>query len=80
MMVDNPTRVQLMVAWRENKWIVSRDSQEVAAYAFKSAAMDGARRVAAEIAAAGMHCYMLIRDRNGHWEERTCPRPPRTPA
>lgn len=74
MTVENPTRVQLMVAWRDNKWVVSRDSQEIAAYAFKSAAMEGARRIAGEIAADGMHCYMLIREQDGSWEERACPR------
>lgn len=75
MNVEKPTRVQLMVAWRDNKWVVARDSHEVASYGFKAAAMEGARRVAGEIAAEGLECYMLVRERDGSWEERACPRP-----
>jgi len=34
-----------------------------------------ARRLASEAAEAGLDCYMLIRDQDGRWDERPCPKP-----
>lgn len=79
MRVEKPTTVQILVAWRENKWVVARGAEEVGAYAYRTHAMDRARTIAAEIHADGLDCYMLIREQDGRWEERPCPRPPRTP-
>jgi hypothetical protein len=73
--VDKPTRVQLMVAWRDNRWVVARDSQELAAYGFRGAALEAARRVAGRIAQEGRDCYLLVLERDGRWRERPCPRP-----
>lgn len=65
---------QIMVAWRDNKWVVSRDAAEVAAFAYRTHAMDMARTLAAEASGAGLDCYLLIREQDGRWEERPCPR------
>jgi len=79
MSVAEPTAVQILLAWRDNKWVVLKNAAEVGAYAYKSHAMAMARRLAADAAAAGRDCYMLIRDEDGRWEERPCPKPASTP-
>jgi hypothetical protein len=77
MNVDNPTATQLLVAWRDSRWIVSRDNIEIGAYAYRSHAMDHARTLATQEAAAGRRCYMLIREQDGSWSEHPCPKPRR---
>ena len=79
MRVENSTRVQILVAWRGNRWIVERDTAEIGAYAYRTHAMDRARALVAEIHAQGRDCYLLIREPDGSWSERPCPRPPREP-
>jgi hypothetical protein len=74
MNVAKPTPVQILLAWRDNRWVVLRNAAEVGAYAYRSHAMATARRLAAEAADAGLDCYMLVRDQNGRWEERPCPK------
>jgi hypothetical protein len=74
MSVAKPTAVQLLMAWRVNKWVVARDNTEVAAYAYRSHAMACVRKLAGEAQAAGRACYLLIREPNGRWDERPCPR------
>lgn len=73
MSVDNPTRTQILLAWRENKWVVARNAVEIGAYAYRNHAMATVRRLAAEAAAAGLQCYLLVREPDGHWDERPCP-------
>lgn len=75
MNVVQPTTMQILVAWRDTKWVVLRNTLEVGAYAYKSHAMETARRLAAEAAEAGLDCYMLVRERDGRWDERPCPKP-----
>ena len=75
MNVAKPTAVQILLAWRDNKWVVLRNTVEVGAYAYRSHAMAMARRLAADAAEAGLDCYMLIRERDGAWAERPCPNP-----
>jgi hypothetical protein len=77
MSVENPTATQLLVAWRDNRWVVSRDNIEIGAYAYRTHAMDQIRALAALEAAAGRRCYMLIREKDGSWSEHPCPKPPR---
>lgn len=77
MSVEKPTVMQVIVAWRENKWVVSRNTEEVGAYAYRNHALDRARELTAEAHAAGLECYMLIKEQDGRWEERPCPKPPR---
>ena len=77
MTVESPTLLQIVVAWRDNKWIVARNAVDVGAYAYQAHAMDKARTLAAEAAKLGLECYMLIRDKTGAWHEKPCPRPPR---
>lgn len=77
MYVGKPTAMQILLAWRDNKWVVLRNAVEVGAYAYRTHAMEMARRLASEAADAGLDCYMLVRDRDGSWEERPCPRPGR---
>lgn len=77
MSVAKPTAVQLLMAWRVNKWVVARDNVEVAAYAYRSHAMACVRQLSGEAEAAGEDCYLLIREADGRWDERPCPRPPR---
>ena len=72
--VDKPTAVQIMVAWRRARWVVSRNVVEVGAYAYRVHAMEMARKLSTEASALGLDCYMLVRERSGHWEERACPR------
>ncbi|MFL5295278.1 MAG: hypothetical protein ACJ798_02740 [Phenylobacterium sp.] len=69
--------MQILLAWRDNKWVVLRNATEVGAYAYKAHAMDMARKLSAEAEAAGVDCYMLVRERDGQWDERPCPRPGR---
>jgi hypothetical protein len=75
MSVAKSTAMQILLAWRDNKWVVLRNAAEVGAYAYRSHAMAMARRLAAEAADAGVECYMLIREQDGSWEERPCPKP-----
>jgi hypothetical protein len=75
MTVAKPSALQILLAWRDNKWLVQMNAAEVGAYAYRSHAMAAARRLAAEAAAAGLDCYMLIRERDGAWVERSCPKP-----
>lgn len=75
MSVDNSTATQLLVAWRENRWIVSRNNVEVGAYPYRGHALDQIRALSAEEAAAGRRCYLLERDKEGRWTERPCPKP-----
>lgn len=77
MSVEKSTAMQILVAWRDNKWVVSRDAVEVGAYAYRTHAMDMAKRLHAEAIALGIECYMLLREKDGGWEERRCPSPPR---
>lgn len=73
MNVDKPTPVQILLAWRDNKWVVARDNVEVGAYPYRNHAMGMVRRLAAEAAVAGLACYMLVREQDGRWNERPCP-------
>lgn len=75
--VDKPTGVQILVAWRDNKWVVSRNAVPVGAYAYRTHAMDMARALSAQAAAEGLDCYMLVRERSGRWDELPCPKPGR---
>ncbi|MDB5448927.1 MAG: hypothetical protein JWQ52_55 [Phenylobacterium sp.] len=77
MRVEKPTPVQILLAWRDNKWIVSRNAVEVGAYAYRAHAMEMARRLSTEAADQGLGCYMLVREPDGSWEERRCPPPGR---
>ena len=74
MNVGKPTAMQILLAWRDNKWVVLRNAVEVGAYAYKTHSMEAARRLAAEAAEAGIECYMLVREQDGSWDERPCPR------
>jgi hypothetical protein len=75
MTVENPTVLQIIVAWRNNKWVLERNTVEVGAYAYRVHAIEGARRLSAEAVRLGVACYMLVRDKAGTWQERSCPRP-----
>ena len=75
MSVENPTVLQILMVWRDHKWVVSRNTEEVGAYAYRTHAIDKARTLAAEAKALGIECYMLVRDEAGAWQERNCPRP-----
>ncbi|WP_309089344.1 hypothetical protein [Phenylobacterium sp.] len=80
MTVEKPTDMQIIVAWRDNKWVVERNAAVVAAYAYRVHAIEHARTLAAEAAAQGVKCYLLIREQDGRWSERPCPRSPRRAA
>ena len=67
--------MQLLLAWRQNKWVLLRDNVEVGAYAYRTHAMERVRTLAAEIFAQGLDCYLLYRDQDAVWRERPCPRP-----
>jgi len=69
--------MQIIVAWRGNKWVVERDAVGVGAYAYRSHAMDMARALAAKASRLGENCYLLIREQDGAWQERPCPKPGR---
>ncbi|HEY8571634.1 hypothetical protein [Phenylobacterium sp.] len=75
MTVDQPTVMQILVAWRHNKWVVARNAVEVGAYAYRVHAIEMAQRLSAEARKLGIACYMLVRDKGGQWQERSCPRP-----
>ncbi|MFI4965653.1 MAG: hypothetical protein ACHP9T_09825 [Caulobacterales bacterium] len=77
MNVGKPTAMQILVAWRDNKWVVLRDTAEVGAYAYRGHAMEMARTLSAEAAADGRDCYMLVREQDGRWDEHPCPKPGR---
>lgn len=68
---------QILVAWRETRWTVARNTAEVGAYAYRTHAMDRARTLSHEIIAEGHDCYILIREKDGAWIERPCPQPRR---
>lgn len=72
-----PLAMQIIVAWRDNKWVVLREAAEVGSYAYRAHAMDMARTLAAEAQAQGRDCYMLVREQDGCWEEHPCPKPSR---
>lgn len=80
MRAANPTAMQIMVAWRDNKWVVERNALQVAAYAYRVHAIDHARSLAAEAQASGLECYLLIREQDGRWSERPCPRSRQRPG
>lgn len=80
MLVEKPTVMQILVAWRDNRWVVERNAAEVGAYAYRVHAIERAKALAAEAAAQGVDCYLLIRERDGVWSERPCPRPARRRA
>jgi hypothetical protein len=73
MSVDPPASIQILLAWRGTKWVVSRDAVDVGAYAYKNHAMDTVRRLAAEARAEGLDCSLLVRERDGAWRERPGP-------
>jgi hypothetical protein len=77
MSVENPTSMQILLAWRQTKWIVARNAVEVGAYPYKVHAMEVVRRLAEEARAAGLDCYLLVREQDGRWDERKCPSPRR---
>ncbi len=78
MSVAKSTAVQILMAWRDNKWMVLRDTVEIGAYAYRGHAMEMVRRLAAQACEAGRDCYLLVRERDGAWEERPCPKPSRS--
>jgi hypothetical protein len=67
--------MQILVAWRANKWVVERNSVVVGAYAYRTHAIDRARRLTAEAQRLGIRCYMLVREKSGDWRERNGPSP-----
>jgi hypothetical protein len=69
--------MQILLAWRGNKWVVSRNVVEVGSYPYRAHALDMVRRLAEEARTLGLDCYLLVRERNGVWDERPCPSPPR---
>jgi hypothetical protein len=71
--VDKPTALQILLAWRENKWVVARNAVEVGAYPYRTHAMEMVRRLAAEAAVEGLDCYLLVRWPDGRWDEKPCP-------
>jgi len=74
MSVDNQTALQIIVAWRDNKWVVLRNTAEVGAYAYRTHAMDMARTLTAQALELGLDCYMLVREQDGRWDEHPCPK------
>lgn len=74
MSVDKSTDDQILVAWRGTRWIVAHNTVEIGAYAYRNHAMARARALAVEIHREGRHCYILIREKDGGWIERPCPR------
>lgn len=69
--------MQIIVAWRDNKWVVLKNAAKVGAYAYRTHAMDMARTLAAEAQDEGCGCYMLVREQDGRWDEQPCPKPAR---
>jgi hypothetical protein len=80
MKVVRSTRIQFLMAWRANKWVVSRDNVEVAAFAYRNHAAACVRTLAAEARRSGLDWYLLIRERDGRWLERPCRKPPPSAA
>jgi hypothetical protein len=74
MRVEKPTSMQIIVAWRVNKWVVEQDAAEVGTYAYRTHAMERARTLATRAAATGDDCYLLIKEQDGRWVERACPK------
>ncbi|MCH1932725.1 hypothetical protein L9G16_21520, partial [Shewanella sp. A25] len=66
--------------WRDNKWIVERNTAEVGAYAYRPMRSNAPGHWPPTVAAQGIDCYLLIRERDGVWSERPCPRPARRRA
>ncbi len=77
--VEQSTATQVLVAWRDNRWIVSRNTVEIGVYAYRTHALEIARKIAQEAVILGQPCYILIREADGHWEEKPCPKSPRRP-
>jgi hypothetical protein len=77
MNVENPTSVQILIAWREGRWIVSRNAVETGVYVYRAHAMAAGRQIAVEAVRLGYSCYILLREQDGSWEERPCPKPGR---
>jgi hypothetical protein len=77
MTVESPTVMQILVAWRDNKWVVERNGIEVGAYLYRVHAIEQARGLTAEAVERGLRCYMLVKDKAGRWAERSCPKPAR---
>jgi hypothetical protein len=75
MRVEKPTAMQIIVAWRVNKWVVEQDATEVGTYAYRTHAMERARTLATHAQASGEDCYLLIKEQDGRWVERPCPKP-----
>ncbi|MBW8814128.1 MAG: hypothetical protein JF588_11940 [Caulobacterales bacterium] len=73
MTVGLPSAVQIIMAWRVNKWIVERNAMEVGRYAYRGHAMARVRALAADAQREGLECYLLIREKDGAWRERPCP-------
>ena len=73
--VEKPTTVQLLVAWRDNRWVVSRNAIETGVYAYRSHALDAAKTLSSKAWDEDSDCYLLIREKDGSWRERPCPRP-----
>jgi hypothetical protein len=73
MTVGAPSAMQIIMAWRANKWIVERNAIEVGRYAYRGHAMARVRALAAEAMRAGLECYLLVREKDGSWRERPCP-------
>jgi len=77
MNADKPPAMQILVAWRDNKWVVLCDTAQVGSYAYRTHAMAMARTLSAEATEAtarGLDCYMLVRERDGAWNEHPCPK------
>lgn len=74
MSVEKSTAVQVLIAWRDNRWVVSRNAVETGVYVYRTHAMDAARGIAVEAVSLGLGCYMLVRDMDGSWEEKPCPK------
>ena len=76
--VEKPTAVvQLLVAWRANRWVLSVNAVEVGVYAYRAHAIDAARTRSAEAWSQDKECYLLIREKDGSWREQRCPKPRR---
>ena len=74
MTIGEPTSLQILVAWRDDRWIVLRNAAEVGACADRAHAMEMARTLSAEAEAEGLDCYMLVREQDGRWDELPCPK------
>ena len=77
MNVGKPTAMQVIVAWRDTKWVVLRNAVEIGSYAYRAHAMDMARTLTAEAIELRIDCYMLVREQDGRWDEHPCPKPAR---